>query len=140
MTAYPRFTINRHLLILGYRQPFLDWLLEVDPQPPGTITLESLREDAEAFLVPENAAETLEDAVRWVERRWRMFFEHILGQWLTDEALWPKECNLKMFRQWFDVQYHSLLWDLGTTPLLLEDWEEEEDDTEADDSHPETYH
>lgn len=126
MSEYPRFTVNRHLVLIGYRQPFVDWLLQVDPHPPGEVTVQGLREDAEAFLVPENAADTVEEARRWVERRWRMFFDHMLGQWLADESLWPAERSLDMFRAWFEVDFFPLPWDLGGEPLAAEDWEEDE--------------
>ena len=35
--------------------------------------------------------------------------------------------SLKMFLEWFDVQYHSMVWDLAVRePLVVEDWGEEE--------------
>jgi len=29
----------------------------------------------------------------------------------TDESLWPKKRILDMFRDWFDVEYHSMVLD-----------------------------
>ncbi len=127
MTDSPRFTINRKLVVLLPKEPFLQWVMEADPKPMDW-TLEQLREDPDAFLIPDDAAECSEDARRWVERRWRMFFDHILGDWYTDEVLWPTGRSLKMFREWFDVQYHSMVWDLAVRePIELEDWSGERD-------------
>ena len=75
-----------------------------------------------------------EDAVKWVEKHWRMFFEHMLGDWLTDETLWPQKLSLKLFREWFGVEYQSLVWDLENAPLAVEDWEADDGDEDP------TYH
>ena len=126
MTDSPRFTLNRNLVVLVPKEPFLQWVLEADPKPLN-LTLEELREDPDAFLISESTAEFAEDARRWVEHRWQMFFEHVLVDWYTDESLWPKKRSLKMFREWFDIQYHSMVWDLAVRePLELEDWGDEE--------------
>ena len=47
--------------------------------------------------------------------------------WYTDESLWPKKRTLKMFREWFAIEYRSMVWDLDTTPLEYEDWSDEEE-------------
>ena len=126
----PRYTINRHLLTLAPRQAFLDWLMAVDPNPPEGLTIAQLRDDREAFLIPDDAAGGTEQAVEWVGKHWRMFFEHCLNAWITDEQLWPK-ITRKMFREWFDVEYHSMVWDLGTESLSVEDWDADDNDGEA---------
>ena len=134
MTDHPQFSINRHLIILVHKQPFLDWLLSADPNPLPPMTLDDLRDDNEAFLIPDDVADGTEDAVKWVEKHWRMFFEHMLGDWLTDETMWPQKLSLKLFREWFGVEYQSLVWDLGNAPLAIEDWEADDGDEDP------TYH
>ena len=128
MIKHPQFTINRHLLTLIHKQPFLDWLLSVDPSPPSNMSLDDLRDDNDAFLIPNDVADSTEEAVKWVEKRWRMFFEYALNEWLTDESLWPQKISLKMFREWFGVEYQSMIWDLGNAPLAAEDWDQDEDE------------
>ncbi|MEW6760890.1 MAG: hypothetical protein AB1437_08705 [Pseudomonadota bacterium] len=127
MHSTPRFTINRHLVILVPRQPALDWVNSVDPEPPG-VTLDELREDQNAFLVPD-IMDGQEDAQRWVQRRWAMFFESFLVEWYLDPSLWPQKRSAAMFKKWFDVQYHSMVWDLAAgEPLGYEDWDVPEDE------------
>lgn len=126
-TLAPRYSINRHLITITPKQPFLDWLLSVDPNPPENPSLAELRDDSEAFLIPDNVAEETKDAIKLVEKNWKMFFEHCLSGWITDESLWPK-ISLKMFREWFDIEYRSMVWDLGGEPLAVEDWDSDEDD------------
>ncbi len=134
MTTHPQFTINRHLVILVQKQPFLDWLLNVDPNPPSNLSLGDLRDDNDAFLIPDDVADGTEEAVKWVEKNWRMFFEHALNEWIADESLWPQKISLKMFREWFGVEYQSMVWDLGKAPLTVEDWDQDEGDEDP------TYH
>lgn len=123
MDHFPRFTINRHLIVLLPKQPALDWIIRVDPNPLD-ITLVQLRQEQDAFLVPHEVLDGIEDAEQWVYRRWKMFFELFIGNWYIDESLWPKNRTLKMFKQWFDVQYHSMVWDLAATVQVEhEDWE-----------------
>jgi hypothetical protein len=103
MSDHPRFTVNRSVCLLVPEQPFLDWVKAVDPEPVPTLTLEAIRDDASVFLLPE-VADTPENALRWVEKRWRTFFEFMLGEWF-DDSLWPQQISLEMFRQWFTLVF-----------------------------------
>lgn len=127
MTNYPRFTINRHLIILMPKQPVLDWIKRVDPNPPN-LTLEQLRQEQNAFLVPDSL-DGQEDAEKWVKRSWQMFFEGFLSEWYTVESWWPQKRTYKMFKDWFEVQYHSMVWDLAASESVsYEDWDSPDDE------------
>lgn len=127
MTNYPRFTINRHLIILMPKQPVLDWIKRVDPDPPN-LTLEQLRQEQNAFLVPDSL-DGQEDAEKWVKRSWQMFFEGFLNEWYTVESWWPQKRTYKMFKDWFEVQYHSMVWDLAASESVsYEDWDSPDDE------------
>ena len=132
MTDYPRYQINRSMVVLRYKQPYLDWVKTAGPCPME-LTLEEANDDSEAFLIPAydsliDPVDGTEDAVKWVEKRWRMFFEHVLMSWIVDESAWPKKLSLKMFREWFDIEYKSVIWDMGNEPLMVEDFEDESDE------------
>ena len=133
MIDHPRFTLNRGAVILRYKQPFVDWLKTNDPASCN-LTLEEINnDDGEVFLIQDELSEPAdnrETVVRWVEKRWRMFFEHMLGDWLDDEALWPRKLSLKMFRDWFCIEYLSMVWDMGQEPLSVEDWDDFNDEIE----------
>ena len=118
----PRFTVNRGLVILLPKQPVLDWILRVDPNLPD-MTLSELRSEPDSFLVPQRGIETEQDAQRWVHRRWKMFFELFLFDWYIEESWWPKQRSLKLFKEWFDIQYSSMVWDLSDESLNHEDWD-----------------
>lgn len=128
MSDHPRFTVSRSMVMLLPKQPFLDWIQAVDPDPVPTLTLDDVRDDASVFLLPAEVADTPENALRWVEKRWRSFFEFMLGEWF-DDSVWPEPLSLAMFRDWFTVRFHSMVWDMAPeAPLEYEDWNDEEDD------------
>ena len=129
MNSTPRFTLNRTVVVLSPKQPFLDWLNKVDPDD-HELTVENLRNDNEVFLIPQLADNA--DSVKWVEQRWSFLFEHMLMGWIVDEAIWPQDRTLALFNAWFDIEVHSMAWDLADEPLFVEDWQDEDDD-EADD-------
>jgi len=130
MNSTPRFTLNRTVVLLGPKQPFLDWLNSVDPDEQ-TLTLEDLREDNEVFLIPQHNDDT--DSIKWMESRWSFLFEHMLMGWVDDELMWPQNRTLSMFREWFDIEIHTMAWDLSDEPLFVEDWQDEESDDESED-------
>lgn len=120
-----RYTLNRASVSLKPKKPVIDWLRDID-RSIGAEPLEGidpLNENGDIFLIPdEDKIESREEAVKWVEKRWSDFFEFELGKWIIDDQLWPKNRTLKLFRDWFDIEYHSMVWDLGSETLSTEDW------------------
>jgi hypothetical protein len=134
----PRYLLNRSVVIIRHKQPFLDWLLTADPNPLKDLNLAHIEEEGDAFLIPgDPKINDHAQAVKWVEKRWQGFFEYFLNEWLTDEALWPQNRSIKMFRQWFKFEYPSMIWDMAADqPLEVEEWDEEvEDDGPNDYPH-----
>ncbi|MGA9993040.1 MAG: hypothetical protein WBP86_12010 [Thiobacillaceae bacterium] len=125
MQSLPRLTYNRHVLLLKPKQPFLDWLMMTDPPPPS-LSLAELRDDVNAYLIPE--FDLTEQARKWVMQRWRWFFEEQLGDWLTDPNLWPEKRTPQMFRQFFDIEFHSMVFDVSAKALEIEDWSDGDDE------------
>ncbi|KWR89489.1 hypothetical protein [Cupriavidus sp. IDO] len=127
MSDHPRFTINRTMVTLVPEQPFLDWIKAVDPEPVPALSLDHVREDQSVFLLPGDIADSPENATHWVEKRWQAFFEFMLGEWF-DDSLWPEELSLAMFREWFSLRFHSMVFDMAPdAPVIHEDWDDEDD-------------
>jgi len=127
MSDHPRFTINRTMVTLVPEQPFLDWIKAVDPEPVPALNLDHVREDQSVFLLPGDIADSPENATHWVEKRWQAFFEFMLGEWF-DDSLWPEELSLAMFREWFSLRFHSMVFDMAPdAPVIHEDWDDEDD-------------
>jgi hypothetical protein len=70
MSDVPRFIVNRSLVIMRHKQPFLDWLLSADPNPLTDLSLDQLEDEGDAFLIPgEPKINDEAQAVKWVEKR-----------------------------------------------------------------------
>ncbi len=115
-------TINRNLILIVPKQAALDWIMSVDSQPIEALTLDELRQEQDVYLLSQDIVNTPEQAEQWALERYSVLFASFLNSWFTDETLWPKRRTRKMFQQWFEVQYHSTIWDLSTEPLEHDDW------------------
>ena len=107
--------LNRSLLIVRFKQPFLDWAVSLDDS--GLVPELG---DETAYLIPEFDDE--KEAERILKRVYEEVFERELSSWDTQESRWPKPRTLALFREWFDIQLHSMVDDLGDD--ALEDDEE----------------
>lgn len=108
--------LNRSLIIVRPKQPFLDWATSLDnsgldPELEGNET---------AYLIPEFDDER--EAQRILQRMYEEVFQRMLSSWNTQESCWPKPRTLALFHEWFDIQHHSIVEDLGDD--ALEDDEE----------------
>jgi len=104
--------LNRAAIILRYKQPAVRWVNEADPyaENPG-ITLEMVNHDSTVYLISNEDAEDDQAVSRWVKMNFKVLFEAELMGWYADPDLWPKKRTYKLFQEWFDVEYHSVLID-----------------------------
>jgi len=118
--------VNRCLIIVKPKQSFLNWLRSVEPDDKD-LQFEDINKDVTAYLVPE--VETLDEQEEIIDWCAEFVFERELWSWYTDEDLWPVGRNAAMFREWFDIEFHSLVDDVvGDIPLQHVDYESESDD------------
>lgn len=104
--------LNRSVLILGYQQPFVDWINTLDPSHQTTLT--EANDDNTAYLVEVEDDEELEE---WLEVNGEILFEGELNVWCTDPGLWPQERSLEVLRKWCAFELHSVVMDTGGSPL-----------------------
>lgn len=105
--------LNRSVLFVQPRQPFLDWVRK-DEQFAG-LTLKQLRVEGTAYLLPAVLSSGVQEKFSSVY--WREIFELELAAWTTETSEWPEGRSLEMFRKWFDVRFSSLCLDLVDEPL-----------------------
>ena len=84
-------------------------------------SLEFANADCPCFLIHDSACEDIEG---WLEQCYQYLFEEVLEQWYVDEALWPQDRTLELFKAWCDVEIHGVIIDLVDHPLLDTDYEE----------------
>jgi len=100
--------INRGLLLVFPKRPFVDWLNSVDPEG-SRVTLDDLWREPEAILVEE--FESDEEAERLLQRLYGEVFDHMLMEWHTNVAGWPATRDHRTFREWFEVRSLSMVFD-----------------------------
>lgn len=114
--------VNRCLMVVKPKQPFLDWARTLDDA--DQLELDDVREDCTAYLVPE--FETDDDRIEILVWCAEFVFEEELRSWYTDEDVWPLIRDAETFLAWFDVEFHSLVYDLDDqSPLEHIDYDSE---------------
>lgn len=107
--------LNRAVLILRYKQPFVDWINAADPTPTQELTLTDVNDDNTAYLIE---AEDEKEFERWLKANAEMLFEEELNGWYTDPSLWPQDRSLALFKKWCTFELHTLAFDMGSSPLF----------------------
>ena len=102
--------LNRSAVVVKPRQPYLGWTRRDDDQGLAESVFETLRKEPTIYLLPEYEDPSSQREV--LEEFWPDLFEAMLEGWVTDEASWPKNRTLEMFREWFEVQMSSIVEDL----------------------------
>ena len=104
--------VNRTAISLIGEAPFVEWSLANDADAnKGALTVARAKPYGTVILLPEFELE--EDIQEWVEENAPWLFEMQLESWTDDESLWPPDRDLKMFREWFRVEIHSVVVDAG---------------------------
>ena len=104
--------VNRTAITITGAQPYIDWTRQHDADTDkGMLTVARAKPYGSAFLLPEFELE--EDVQEWVEENASWLFDFQLSAWTDDEASWPATRDLQTFRQWFRVDIHSVVVDMG---------------------------
>jgi hypothetical protein len=104
--------VNRTAVTITGAQPYIDWMRETDADfNKGAVTVPRAKAYGSAFLLPE--VELEEDLTEWVEENAIWLFEFQLSAWTENEASWPTTRDLAAFREWFRIDIHSVVVDMG---------------------------
>jgi hypothetical protein len=112
----PIWFLNRGVLVVRPRQPFVDWVLTFDDD--GPVDPEDAWESVNSFLVPE--FDDPDQTQEWIEANIETVFEIMLNDWVMDPEHWPEDRGWETFGEWFDLEYVDLAWDLVDEPLSSE--------------------
>lgn len=107
-------SINRGVVVIKPREPFLEWINRESPLSLP-VTMEYLHQDCTAILVPD--LYSLEDMLDYLEPLKPMLFEAELKAWNRDPATWPQERTAETFDAWFKPEAHSEVWDAVDVPI-----------------------
>ena len=110
------YEINRTIAIIKPKQPYLDWARRMSD--PIEITLQELRQDCTAVLLPEVADDIQTETI--VNMLAPELFAIELAAWDVQEDAWPEARDAATFRAWFDVELHSVVLDTVRAPIRRE--------------------
>ncbi len=105
--------INRSVVIVKAKQPFVNWLAMMPS--PEVISLEELNREPNAYLIPEYDEEAEREGI--MRNYYVKIFEQELWAWSRDENEWPVIRDYAAFKQWFQLEYAPLVFDLDDIEL-----------------------
>ena len=109
--------INRAALVVKPRKPYLDWAASLDVEVPKHA--EGRAERVSIYLVAEDPKGREETAP--IRDYYEDIFEAELDAWWTNEEQWPEPRTLKLFLEWFEVVGESVVTDLESGPIIMEE-------------------
>ena len=98
--------LNRTALVVRPAPPFVAWAASLDDA--GTVP--DVDGEQTVYLVPPFDDDA--DAQRVLKIVYARIFEQELFDWYTDETRWPQKRTLALFRQWFTLEWHTVIEDL----------------------------
>lgn len=98
--------LNRNCLTVIPKQPLYDWLNYIDET--NTFTLETTK-DFNTYLIKSNTME--EDIPKVLKKYYMRIFENELFEYWTDGNDWPQKRTLKLFQEWFTINFSALVYD-----------------------------
>ena len=112
--------VNRAIIVVKPREPFLDWANSVDDEIK-TMTIEEMEDDSAVFLIQD--FERDEEKEEILQKHYKAIFEAALNGWVIDKSLWPEKRDYSTFKQWFQIVFHSIVFDLQDDDYLIEEAE-----------------
>jgi len=106
--------LNRTVMVVRPRQPYIDWANSFEEGAP-ILTLDNARRAGMAFLIPDFEME--EETSAFIVASSQEIFQAELAAWMDEPERWPENRDFETFLDWFDVEIHSMVFDLGEDPL-----------------------
>lgn len=104
------FEIDRVAAVVKPTASMLEWLNN-QPGQTDNLTLETLRKDCLVLLIP--AFDGPNQALEYIKQIYRGIFEAELISWGVKKRDWPEDMSLERFNQWFELEFHSILYDVA---------------------------
>lgn len=99
--------INRSAIVFKPKQSFIDWYINLYP---GDIDSAA---ETKIYLISED----IEDIDSWLKKKFDKLFTFELASWHTNKKEWPQNRNYKMFKEWFQVENSTLIYDFEKNPI-----------------------
>lgn len=93
--------MNRSLLLIRMKQPFIEWIKKCDPSSPLP---EELINKNTIYLIEDIPFQAEEELEKVIKKHYKEIFTDQLNGWYTDESLWPA-INLNVFKEWLHFEH-----------------------------------
>ncbi len=101
--------MERSALTLRAKKLFLEWVLSLGNDDGfDDISLDYLNQNKAVYLL---LPEDLDDPQAWIETNFHVLMENEFTSWTEDPASWPNSHDLELFNDFFDVEFHDLVFD-----------------------------
>ena len=101
-------SVHRNVAVVKLKGPFLSWLNAIQ-HPDADMITEYQDQYCTALLIPDFGSD--EDSRAYILSHYRAIFKNELDYWSRDEAVFPKQLDLKMFEEWFDIEIYTTVID-----------------------------
>ncbi len=118
--ALPR--VNRYILVVTPKQPYVDWVTSLDTEEPepGDIVFsleEAQRYHQTNYLVPYDWDS--DPVVAWLDGNFDIFFQCELMGIEDDPSRWPTPRTLELFEAWFETELLDAPFDTTREPVFI---------------------
>lgn len=103
------FEVDRIAAIIRPTERMLNWLKK-QPGALDSISTEDIKKDCTVLLIPRFDGPS--QAKAYIREISRTLFEAELASWGIPESDWPTDRGFATFSQWFNVEFHSLIFDM----------------------------
>lgn len=104
------FEVDRIAAVVKPTAVMLHWLNDC-PLRKDHLILQDLRKDCLVLLVPE--FDGPKQASEYIKSIFKPIFEAELISWGVPEHLWPENRDIELFKRWFDIEFHSMIYDVA---------------------------
>ncbi|NLW05972.1 MAG: hypothetical protein GX029_12240 [Pseudomonadaceae bacterium] len=109
--------LNRSAISVQLKQPFVDWINNLDEGGDEQVNLDEVNLEATTYLIPELEDE---DALEeFIDERYFELLENELLSWEDDENFWPADLDRALFNEFLDVKLSFMVFDLDEQAALL---------------------
>jgi len=103
--------INRTAIIVKPIQPYYEWIKSFSSDIHVTADMEPM-----IYLVDED----MDDLDGWLKKNSEKLFKMQLEGWTPNKKQWPQKRSYKMFREWFQVDIATMVYDMESEPVYKE--------------------
>jgi hypothetical protein len=117
MQDYLMKTINRTLLIVIPKKPYLEWAKSFEN---GDDDFDTNEGHYSGYLISEKYDEF--NYKNYLKNHYMDIFEEELYSMIRDPDLWPQKRDFKTYNEWFDTKACDVVYDLSNESVEIEEF------------------